>query len=718
MRITVAYNLRPDTSEETAELLHQEDMDRITSAISSLKHTVTPVEVSGKPNSVIERLLASEPDLIFNLAEGTIGSSREAFYPGIYEQLNIPFTGGNASLLHMNLDKHLAKTVLASRGIRVPRGIHISQDHYKLPADLRFPWMIKPNSEGSSKGISQNSVVENIGQARKVIADLLKRYPQGLVVEEFIPGKELSVPFLESFPGKLLEIVEHTFDLKKLGVKYNIYDYDMKQGGDSASAVNIVCPADLSPEQAEAVYQMARQVFEVMPCPDMGRVDIRLHENGDPYFIELNPLPSLHPAASLMAAARTRNLEPKDIYKLIIRSAARRYNLQIRPTKKGSAKFAISQSPRPTAREVGIRIGRFRPGVHNAITDVKGVKVGHSNIIARNLQIPGTAEKGVACTGVTAVLPGGQTFNKRVIAGGFVLNGVGEMSGLTQILELGWLETPILLTNSHSVGTVHSGVIQHMSKIVPGLGLHTDVVLPLVGEADDSFLNDVRVGINGAKSAVTAIEAARSGPVEQGSVGGGTGMMSYDFAGGIGTSSRVLEIEEGIFTVGVLVMSNLGRIDNLTIAGKVVGRDLEPQFRHFEKRTKSDGSIIVVIATDVPLLSSQLNRIAKRAALGLGRTGSIAASTSGEIIVAFSTANRTSRPSLQKGKFLNLKCISDAHINPVYEATIEATEEAVLNAIFCSNGMTGRSDRFCPALPVDLVFESLKKGVEINESHQ
>ncbi|MBU1108429.1 MAG: P1 family peptidase [Candidatus Riflebacteria bacterium] len=718
MRITIAYNLRLDNSEETAELLTKDDIDRITATISSLKHTVTPVEVSGKPNEVIDRLLASEPDLIFNLAEGTIGSSREAFYPGIYEQLNIPFTGGNASLLHMNLDKHLAKTVLASRGIRVPRGIHISQEHYELPVELRFPWMIKPNSEGSSKGISQNSVVENVDQAKKIIVSLLKKYPQGLVVEEFIPGKELSVPFLESFPGKLLSIVEHTFDLEKLGAKYNIYDYDMKQGGESAKAVGIVCPADLSSEQTEIVYQMARQVFEVMPCPDMGRVDIRLHENGDPYFIELNPLPSLHPAASLMAAARTKNLEPKDLYKLIIRSAARRYNLQIRPTRKGAAKFAVSQLPRPSAREVGIRIGRFRPGVHNAITDVKGVKVGHSSTFANNVPISGTTEKGAVCTGITAVLPGGQTFNKRVMAGGFILNGVGEMSGLTQVLELGWLETPILLTNSHSVGPVHTGIIQHMTKTVPGLGLSTDVVLPLVGEADDSYLNDVRVGINGVKSALAAIEAAKSGPVEQGSVGGGTGMMSFDFAGGIGTSSRVLEIEEGIFTIGVLVMSNMGHIDNLTIAGKVVGKYLEPEFRSFEKRTKSEGSIIVVVATDVPLLSSQLNRIAKRAALGLGRTGSIAASTSGEIVIAFSTANRTLRPSMQKDKFLNLKCISDAHINPIYEATIEATEEAVLNAIFCSNGMTGRSDRFCPALPVDLVLESLRKGVTINESHR
>lgn len=718
MRITIAFNLRLDSSEESAELLTMDDVNRIAAAIRALKHTVSPVEVTGKPNEVVERILDSEPDLIFNLAEGTVGSSREAFYPGLYEQLNIPFTGGNAALLHMNLDKHLAKTILSSRGIRVPRGTHISSEKHELPSDLRFPWMIKPNSEGSSKGITQNSVVENLEQAKKLIKPLLKKYPQGLVVEEFIPGKELSVPFIESFPGKFLSIVEHTFDLEKLGVKYNIYDYDMKQGGESASAVGVVCPAELTEKEEAAAYQMAKHVFEIMPCPDMGRVDIRLHENGDPYFIELNPLPSLHPVASMMTAAKTRHLEAKDVFKLIIRSAARRYKLQIRPSKKPPEKHTLSQPPRPGARELGIITGRFPTGVHNAITDVKGVRVGHASMFSEEILVPGTNEKTSVCTGVTAVLPAGQTFNKRIVAGGFVLNGVGEMSGLTQVMELGWLETPILLTNSHSVGPVHTGVIQHVSSKIPGLGLQTDVLLPVVGEADDSYLNDVRVGINSAKSAVKAIESAKSGPVEQGSIGGGTGMMSFDFAGGIGTSSRVLEVEEGMFTVGVLVMSNFGHIDNLTISGKVVGRDLEPEFRQFEKRTKSEGSIIVVVATDVPLLSSQLNRIAKRAALGLGRTGSIAASTSGEIIIAFSTANRNIRPSLNTNKFVNLRCISDAHINPIYEATIEATEEAVLNAIFCSNGMSGRSNRSCPSLPVDLVLESLERGVIINESHR
>lgn len=715
MRITLAYNLRLDKSEESAELLTMEDVERIANSIKALKHTVIPVEVTGKPNDVVERILNSEPDLIFNVAEGTVGSSREAFYPSLYEQLNIPFTGGNASLLHMNLDKHLAKTILASKGIRVPKGIYISSEKQQLPKDLRYPLMIKPNSEGSSKGITQNSVVENLDEAKKIIKQLLLKYPQGLVIEEFIPGKELSVPFLESFPGKFLSIVEHTFDLKKLGVKYNIYDYDMKQGGESSKAVGVVCPAVLTDKEQRAVLKMAKQVFEVMPCPDMGRVDIRLHDNGEPYFIELNPLPSLHPVASLMTSARTKDLEAKDVYKLIIRSAARRHKLQIRSPKTPSG-VSLSGS-RPTMRELGIRLGRFRTGIHNAITDVKGVRVGHSSMVEQERTVPGTKEKGFVCTGVTAIIPSSKIFNRRLSAGGYILNGVGEMSGLTQVQELGWLESPIMLTNSHSVGSVHSGVIQYLSSKIPRLGLNTDVVIPVVGEADDSYLNDVRVGINGVRSAIEAIQNAKTGPVAQGSIGAGTGMITFDFAGGIGTSSRVIEIEEGLFTIGVLVMSNFGHVENLTMAGKVIGKDLEPLFQNLERRSHSDGSIIVVIATDIPLLSSQLNRVAKRAALGLGRTGSIAASTSGEIIISFSTANTAPRPTKDSSKFINLKCISDAHINPVYEATIEATEEAVMNAIFCSNGARGRNDRFSPALPVEKAIESLKKGLEINENH-
>ncbi len=192
---------------------------------------------------------------------------------------------------------------------------------------------------------------------------------------------------------------------------------------------------------------------------------------------------------------------------------------------------------------------------------------------------------------------------------------------------------------------MHSGVIEYMSKRYPELGTETDVVLPVVGETDDSFLNDVRVGVNSANDAIKAIQSARDGAVQQGSVGAGTGMITFDFAGGIGSSSRTLTLEEGNFTVGVLVLSNFGQMRNLTVDGRVVGRDLDLLFSREARRGASYGSIIGVVATDLPLLSSQLSRIAKRAALGLGRAGSYAASSSGEIILAFSTANRMPRPS-------------------------------------------------------------------------
>jgi len=718
MRITLAYNLRTDDTEATAELLSAEDIQRIQTAISSLHHKVTMVEVSAQPNIVVERLLESAPDLIFNLAEGTIGSSREAFYPGLYEQMGIPFTGGNASLLHLNLDKHLAKTVLSSRGVRVPQGVLISEKERALPDDLRYPLMIKPNSEGSSKGISQDSVVETREQALKRIDQLLAHYPAGLIVEEFIAGRELSVPFIESYPGKLLDIVEHTFDMKKSGGKYNIYDYDMKQGGEAAKSVKVICPAQITAQEEKEVVSMARQVFDIMSCPDVGRVDIRLHSDGTPYFIELNPLPSLHPVASLMTAAKSRGLGFRDVFRLVIRSAARRYGLAIRPAKKAIRSPQFPVPPRCTARELGIPIGRMRPGIQNSITDVKGVRVGHFTRTEDNVNIPGSTETTCVRAGVTAILPAGQAYAKRLVAGGYVLNGVGEMAGLTQVLETGWLETPILLTNSHSVGRVHDGVVNHMIKKYPRLGTETGVVLPVVGEADDSFLNDVRVGSCTAQDAVKAIEAASSSNVIQGSVGAGVGMNSFDFAGGIGTASRTIDLKNsGSFNLGVLVLSNFGKMRNLTVEGGVVGRQLDTEFDQKGRREFSEGSIIVVVATDVPLLSSQLNLIAKRAALGLGRTGSYAASSSGEIIIAFSTANRKPRSTRSSDHLISMKCISEYYINTLYEAVIESTEEAVLNAIFCSNGMDGRLQRWCPAIPHQRVIELLKQGRQIHESH-
>ncbi len=716
MKITIAFNLRTKMTQEHAELLAQEDVDRLKDALLSLKHKVTLVEVSGRPNDVVEKILNSEPDLIFNVAEGTVGSSREAFYPGLYEQLNIPFTGGNASLLHLNLDKQLAKTLVSAHGLAVPKGFLVTKANQPIPDDLRYPLMIKPNSEGSSKGITQDSIVENKEQCEKRIKLSLAEFPEGLVVEEYIPGKEISIPYLEAFPGKFLPSVEHTFNLKKLKAKYNIYDYEMKQATARAKMVGVECPATMTEKESKAVFQLAKKIFSFMNCPDVGRIDIRLHTDGTPYFIELNPLPSLHPVGSLMTAAKAKGLEYKDVIRLIIKSASKRYNIGVRPSARITDKNG-EKTHRPTPRELGITTGRFDTGVHNAITDVKGVKVGHFTREEDNVEMPGVAGTTSIRTGVTAILPSaGNIFDNRLIAGGFVLNGVGEMLGLTQVMEWNLLETPILLTNTMSVGKVHSGVINYMSKKYPSLGQKTDVVIPVVGETDDSFLNDVRVGLNDSSHVQKAIENAKSGPVEQGSVGAGTGMITCDFAGGIGTSSRVVTIDDNVYTLGVLVLSNFGNMRNLTIDGRVVGRELDKSVGEDLRRKEKYGSIIVVVATDAPLLGSQLNRIAKRSALGLGRIGSYAATSSGEIMIAFSTANHVPRVQADPKKHNTLRFISDQHINPLYESCIECTEEAILNAIFSSHGMSGREGRYSPAINQEQVIELLNEGRRINAS--
>ncbi len=504
---------------------------------------------------------------------------------------------------------------------------------------------------------------------------------QGVAVAAGGRGRALTVPLLEALPGKVVEAVE----------------------GRAA--------AKLTPEQREAVRALAKKAFEAASCRDVGVVELRLDDHGTPRFVALDPLPSLRAHGPLMTAAAAAGLDEHDVLRLVVRSAARRHDLAVRTPRRVDIAARESTGPdRPTARELGIRIGRFSPGQFNAITDLKGVRVGHVTTIRDDVKVPGEEGTTAVRTGVTAVLPsGGDVFKRRLVAGGFVLNGIGEMAGLTQLMEWGWLETPILLTNSHSVGRVHHGVIEHMTKRHPELGTRTDVVLPVVGETDDSFLNDVRVGTSPSTDAVRAIEAAKGGRVEQGSVGAGTGMTTFDFAGGIGTSSRIVPIGESTFTLGVLVLSNFGRMASLNVAGAVIGRQLDPLYE-MERRTKSYGSIIVVVGTDAPLVSSQLGRLSKRAALGLGRAGSIAASTSGEIIVAFSTANRLPRTQERPSKYLSVSFLSDAYVNDLYEAVIEATEESVLNAIFCSRGMSGRQGRFSPPLPSELVVELLGRA--------
>jgi D-aminopeptidase len=369
-------------------------------------------------------------------------------------------------------------------------------------------------------------------------------------------------------------------------------------------------------------------------------------------------------------------------------------------------KITTPAEPRMRARELspGLSLGRFKPGKYNAITDVAGVRVGHSTIIrgAGPLKVG----KGPVRTGVTAILPNeGNVFEQRVVGGGFVLNGAGEVSGMTQVMEWGLIETPILLTNTLSVGSASDAAVQYMIEQHPGIGDYHDVVIPLVGECDDSWLNDIAGRHLKQSHVYEALQTASDGPVLEGAVGGGTGMICCDFKGGIGTASRKLPEVHGGYTLGVLVMSNFGKMHNLRFGGLPVGEFLEGRYRSLSKRGQTYGSIIAVLATDAPLLQHQINRLCKRVALGIGRVGSFAAHGSGEIVVGFSTANQIPRET--KKMIHRIKILLDQRLDPLYEATIEATEEAILNALCMARDMEGANGNFVPALPLSLVREYL-----------
>jgi len=362
-----------------------------------------------------------------------------------------------------------------------------------------------------------------------------------------------------------------------------------------------------------------------------------------------------------------------------------------------------TSQPRVRARDLGIPLGRFKPGRWNAITDVAGVKVGHATVV-RGPAGPLRVGKGPVRTGVTAVLPNeGQVFVERVVGGGFILNGAGEVSGLTQVLEWGLLETPIFLTNTLSVGAVSDAAVKWMVERHPGIGAQHDVIIPVVGECDDSWLNDIAGRHVREEHVYEALATASDGPVAEGNVGGGTGMITCDFKGGIGTASRKLPESMGGYTVGVLVMSNFGLRRQLRVGGLPVGEVLEARYRELPRRKQDYGSIIAVIATDAPLITHQLNRLAKRAALGIGRVGSTAAHGSGEIVLAFSTANKVPRES--RKMVYRVKILLDQRLDPLYEAVIEATEEAILNALCMARDASGANGNVVPALPLDDVKE-------------
>ncbi len=370
-----------------------------------------------------------------------------------------------------------------------------------------------------------------------------------------------------------------------------------------------------------------------------------------------------------------------------------------------SAVGQVTDQARARARDLGIVVGRYQPGPLNAITDVAGVKVGHVTLMkGEGKLIPG---KGPVRTGVTVIVPREDVWHKKVPAGAFVLNGTGEMTGLAWVAESGFLEYPIALTNTLNVPRVANGVMTWMIKQYPGIGITDDTLTPVVAECDDSRLNDSQGRHASEDDVVAALDTASFGPVMEGAVGAGTGMVSYGFKGGIGTSSRRLSDQEGGYTVGVLVNANHGRREELVVNGIPVGKGYDQESH--AAVSGAEGSIIVVIATDAPLDARQLGRLAKRAALGLARTGSTARHGSGDFMLAFSTGNTI--PHYPKDPSFTMTYMADTHVNPLFTATVEATEEAILNALTMATTMVGRDDHRVEAI-------SLSKLTALLDGHR
>jgi len=353
----------------------------------------------------------------------------------------------------------------------------------------------------------------------------------------------------------------------------------------------------------------------------------------------------------------------------------------------------------PRARDLGIPFDG-EPGPLNAITDVAGVIVGHTTLIAGT----GKLQTGIGPirTGVTAILPRGrESLSNPVFAGWFAQNGNGEMTGTAWVDESGFLEGPVMITNTHSVGVVRDAVIQW--RIAQGEADASGYwwSLPVVAETWDGWLNDINGFHVKPDDAFHALNSARAGTVDEGSVGGGTGMICNGYKGGIGTSSRRLDAKDGGYTVGVLVQCNTGTRNNLRIAGIPVGREIpapEP-YAFIPSDVAEHGSIIVVVATDAPLLAHQLKRVARRVTLGLGRIGSISGDGSGDIFIAFSTANP--RAAAVVDRPVDLKMLPNDSLDAVFQATVEATEEAIVNAMVAAHDMTGVDDHRVIAIPHD-----------------
>lgn len=358
-------------------------------------------------------------------------------------------------------------------------------------------------------------------------------------------------------------------------------------------------------------------------------------------------------------------------------------------------------SAKPRLRDLGITIGTQPTGRYNAITDVPGVRVGYATVIHGEGAL--RVGEGPARTGVTAIHPHeGSVFQQMIPASIAVLNGAGEMTGRSQVDEYGLIETPILITNTLSVGAVHKGCVEWLTLHEPSLGTR-DFVIPVVAETFDGFLNDVAGQHVTTQHVFAALDSATGGPVAEGNIGGGTGMTLFRFKGGTGTSSRVVPIGGRDYTVGVLVQGNFGRRQDLLVDGVPVGleiTDLLPE-QGATPDERRDGSIIVAIGTDAPLTDRQLGRLCRRGMLGLGRVGATATHGSGDLLIAFSNAPENRVDRFETRTLLTSAFLNDTQINDLFQATIEATAEAVLNALVTAETMTGRDGNTAHALPHD-----------------
>ena len=362
------------------------------------------------------------------------------------------------------------------------------------------------------------------------------------------------------------------------------------------------------------------------------------------------------------------------------------------------AAACLGQS-KPRARDLGVPFDGT-PGPLNAITDVKGIEVGQTTLISGEGKLK--VGEGPVRTGVTAVLPRGKNSRDAVFAGIFSLNGNGEMTGAHWVEDSGFLDGPVLITNTHSVGVVRDAVIAWRVKHAPPDQEGYSWSLPVVAETWDGTLNDINGFHVKPEHVFQALDSAHGGAVQEGNVGGGTGMVCNEFKGGIGTASRVVNAKAGGYTVGVLVQCNYGWRSQLRIAGVPVGRELTEG----AERDDDIGSIIVVVGTDAPLIPIQLKRIARRVSLGLGRLGSFSGDGSGDLFIAFSTANSGAWGT--KG-VRDLKMLPNHRLGPLFLATVQATEEAVVNAMVAAETMTGIDNKTVIALPHDKLREVLKK---------